>query len=280
MVKKIILCVVALIFAVSLAYLCSHTLSNSRTKKMLKDVSSEIIVPTEIKQNLNITTTEGVNDIGVSNFYVRDITSLAEEYPEVKAWLHYEPCDIDYPLTQCEDNEKYLTVGLDGNYSVNGWVYFDYRNDLGEGDLAVNQNVIIYGHNMANGSMFGNLSDIIDKGYLSDSSNQYIYMNTLTRQYIFKIFAVYKSDLSFDFLQTAFDSTSITEYIQTAKSKTAEQGVEVPYVNIHSNDLLLTLCTCTDIEDERLIVNAVLVESDVINREKVTSTPAGTNTIN
>lgn len=280
MVKKLLLGVVALIFAVSLAYVCSHTLSNSRTKKMLKEVSSEIIVPTEIKQNLNVTTNEGENDIGVSSFYVRDITSLVEEYPEVKAWLHYGPCDIDYPLTQCEDNEKYLSVGLDGNYSANGWVYFDYRNDLGEGDLAVNQNVIVYGHNMANGSMFGNLSDIIDKDYMSDSSNHYIYMNTLTRQYIFKIFAVYKSDLSFDFLQTSFDDTGITKYIQTAKSKTTEQGINIPYVNIHSNDVLLTLCTCTDLEDERLIVNAVLVESDMIDREEVTFTAVGVGTDN
>ena len=83
---------------------------------------------------------------------------LRELNDEVIAWLTVYDTNIDYPITQANDNMKYVTTNAEGRYSLSGSVFLDYRNSSGFTDF----NSIIYGHNMDKKTMFGEI------GYFED----------------------------------------------------------------------------------------------------------------
>ena len=68
------------------------------------------------------------------------------------------------------DNNYYLTHNLKKEYNGSGWVFMDYRNDLDGKD----KNIIIYGHNMRDGSMFGSLKEILSANWYKNEENKYI----------------------------------------------------------------------------------------------------------
>lgn len=83
-----------------------------------------------------------------------DFDALQERYPDVIGWLYCEGTPINYPVCRGETNEEYLTKSPDGQASSGGSLFADVR--CGLPDLA--DELIIYGHNMRDGSMFGALT--------------------------------------------------------------------------------------------------------------------------
>lgn len=86
------------------------------------------------------------------------------EMPEGRVgWLTIAGTQIDYPLMQGTDNQFYLSHDSDGEYSISGSIFLDYRNHP---DLSDPCNVI-YGHHMAHERMFGQLDDFLDETFFS-----------------------------------------------------------------------------------------------------------------
>jgi len=81
--------------------------------------------------------------------------------PEVFGWLTVYGTNIDYPLTQGQDNEKYVNTAADGTYALSGSLFLDFRNDQDFSDF----NSIIYGHHMDKKAMFGEISSFRDKTF-------------------------------------------------------------------------------------------------------------------
>lgn len=78
---------------------------------------------------------------------------LYEENPDLAGWLSIEGMKIDYPVMQCEDDEYYLHRDFYGNEDKYGCLYVRERADVN----TPGTNFVIYGHNMRDGSMFGDL---------------------------------------------------------------------------------------------------------------------------
>ena len=78
---------------------------------------------------------------------------------EVFAWLTVHGTNIDYPVTQAGDNMKYVNTNAEGNYSLSGSIFLDYRNSADFSDAAS----IIYGHHMTKRTMFGEIGGFADK---------------------------------------------------------------------------------------------------------------------
>lgn len=71
---------------------------------------------------------------------------------DVVAWIRFKhPKIISYPVMQKNDNDFYLHRNIKKEYSFAGSIFMDYHNNKDFSD----SNTLIYGHNMANGSMFG-----------------------------------------------------------------------------------------------------------------------------
>ncbi|MDR2895559.1 MAG: class B sortase [Propionibacteriaceae bacterium] len=81
--------------------------------------------------------------------------------PEVFAWLRVYGTGIDYPVTQAGDNAKYVNTNAQGEYSLSGSIFLDYRNDQHFGDF----NSVVYGHHMEKSAMFGDLDRFAERDF-------------------------------------------------------------------------------------------------------------------
>jgi len=81
--------------------------------------------------------------------------------PEVFGWLTVYDTNIDYPVTQGEDNMKYVNTNAEGDYSLSGSIFLDSGNNNDFLDF----NSILFGHHMDRQAMFGEIGLFSDKDY-------------------------------------------------------------------------------------------------------------------
>ena len=134
----------------------------SRTKRPIKTTETVILV----------ILAAGLVFLGVKLFQLREtdrqyraieeavgtedgLSDLAAENREVIAWLRVDGTAIDYPVTQAGDNIKYVGTDVKGKSSFAGNPFLDHRNDPGFTDVYS----IIYGHDMEDHLMFGDLTE-------------------------------------------------------------------------------------------------------------------------
>ena len=175
-----------------------------------------------------------------------DIRAMQRHYPDIKAWLTIPGTVIDYPVLQssADDPEHYLRRNYDNTWRMAGSLFFQYDCTLDS------QNLVVFGHNMSDGSMFSCLSDMFDAAYRQAHAQIILY--TADRIRYFRVAAVMKADLTMlRFNQTRFRN-------EEDFSQFAEQILqEVPQVS-QGDITLLTLITCAyDWEGARTVVVAV-----------------------
>ena len=98
-------------------------------------------------------------------------------------WLTIPETRIDYPFVLGADNSYYLGRDIYGNDAVAGTLFMDCRCSADFTDF----NTIIYGHNMKNNSMFGDLSHFADTWFFENNRYGTIYLDDGT--YTLEIFA-------------------------------------------------------------------------------------------
>ena len=106
--------------------------------------------------------------------YIIDFNKLKEENKDVIAYLKVNNTNIDYVVVKGKDNDYYLNHNFDKEYSEIGWIFMDYRNNLDGTD----KNIVIYGHNTKDGSMFGSLRKVLTNNWQSDINNHVITLVT------------------------------------------------------------------------------------------------------
>ena len=99
-----------------------------------------------------------------------DFESLLAQGPDVKAWLELPGTVIQYPVAQGEDNSYYLKHLYDGTANKVGCLFIDYENAEDFSD----NNTIIYGHNMRDGSMFSALVEYKAQAYYDEHPEMYL----------------------------------------------------------------------------------------------------------
>lgn len=184
---------------------------------------------------------------------VVDLRSLQNQYPNVRGWLTIPDTGIDYPVLQSsrEDPEYYLRRNYRGDYDINGSLFLQADCILGE-----SRNLIIYGHNMNSGAMFGNLDQYAFHDYWK--AHPKVFFQTLEGIEEYQIAAVLKADVSmFDFQQVFQNPQEIEAYVDRAKALALfETGV----TGAGSEDAL-TLITCSyEWKQARNILVAVKID--------------------
>lgn len=92
----------------------------------------------------------------------RNIQALITENADCIGWLSIDGTNISYPVMHTpSDPQKYLRRSFYGKYSQSGVPFLDGRCDL------QSTNLIIYGHNMKNGTMFSDLKRYVDRDFLN-----------------------------------------------------------------------------------------------------------------
>lgn len=157
-------------------------------------------------------------------------------------WLSIDGTDIDYPVAQTSDNEYYLTHDLEQNYDRNGTIFLDCNCDI----IKPSTNLILYGHHMRSGKMFGKLGLYEDESYFEN--HQYISFNTIYEygtyqvMYVFRSHVYEESEIAFKYYQF-YDAYSEVEF-DSYMNEMAEMSLYDTGVTAQYGDRLLTLSTC------------------------------------
>ena len=86
-----------------------------------------------------------------------DFNKLKEQNSDAVAWIKVNNTNIEYPVVKGSNNSFYLNHSFDKSNNSAGWIFADYRNKFDNTD----KNIVIYGHNMKDNSMFGSLKNIL-----------------------------------------------------------------------------------------------------------------------
>lgn len=182
------------------------------------------------------------------------ITALKQINPDIYGWIVVPGTDnIDYPILQAADNDYYLSREYNHGYMAAGSIFADYRCDK---DINGNYNTVIYGHNMQNGMMFSELIKFLEADFFN--KNQYIYVYTDKGIYTYRIFAVYKTNYKYKYVETGFPNDEA--FLEFAKEMQSNSLHRREGISFDSNSRMLTLSTCTNsIWSDRYCVQAIMV---------------------
>lgn len=175
---------------------------------------------------------------------------------EIYAWIEFESPDlnINYPVAHSRvSNEYYLKRTVNGTENSSGSIYIDKGIDPHFGYV----NTIIYGHNMRNGTMFGNLKKYKDASYYE--GREYFWIYTPESRNRYEIFACYETgESSSTYSWWSAPCDEYTAYLENSKASSIyDMGVE-----LEPDDKIVTLSTCTSSDTKRLIVQAKLVYTE------------------
>ncbi len=168
---------------------------------------------------------------------------------DIIGWLRIRALDVSYPIAQAEDNDYYLhrTFAREDNFA--GCIFLNCTNSK----YFTDQNSIVYGHNMKNGSMFGTLKKFQDQEVYDDCPYFWIFTPEFIYQY--RIFSCSVVSKIGDPYRTRFLTSDFEEFIRTCQENSMidNGGMEVT-----TNDRIVTLSTCTGDESTRFIVQGKL----------------------
>lgn len=187
------------------------------------------------------------------------LPDILPEYEEIYAenedlvgWLEIGGTSVNYPVLQSDSEENsqfYLTHSFAKKKDKNGSLFMDYRNDF----LNRDTNIIIYGHNMKSGAMFGVLKKYLDKGYLEKHAK--IRFDTIYEHGAYEVIGAFLSEVSYqdeytfryyNFLNAENESEFEAFRVNVMQLDALKKGT----LDAKYGDQLLTLSTCSSYTDE------------------------------
>ena len=183
---------------------------------------------------------------------------LYERNHDMAGWIKVDGTCIDYPVMYKEDsNAYYLHRNFEEEKNSAGMPFLDYQCSTdGSGT-----NMIIYGHNMRNGTMFHDLLNYEDQSF--EQANPYISYDTLYDRRRYEIFAVFKTSVGsadefkyYEFVDAA-DNEEFNSYVDACIAHSLyDTGIRPEY-----GEQLITLSTCSyNSNNERFVVAGRLID--------------------
>ena len=247
-VRKIIMMVCLLVFIGSAVYIADYFYQSFATQHQQQQVS-EIF-------HADATMNERFEKLMATN-------------KDTVGWLTVPGTKCDNPVVQTNDNEKYLNTTFEGEKSKYGTIYADMACKIEKPihadvnpSTAMSDNIILYGHHMRDGTMFGELKNF--RKYSFYKEHPVIQFTTLydTQTVDWKIVSVFiintkrydSTDTVFNYRYVDFaNEQEFMVYMNEIKQRSIiNTGVDVQY-----GDKFVTLSTCTyEFDDARLVLVA------------------------
>ena len=215
-------------------YMITWSKANSENQAVLESIKQETI-------QTNQETGEAVIDF----------EKLFEKNKDTIGWLTVNNTSIDYPVVKGNDNDFYLTHNFNKESNLGGWLFADYRMKADGTD----KNLVIHGHNMKNGSMFGTLKKVLNKDWYENSENLEIIYETKDKEYKYKVFSIYQIEVESYYTKRNFASNQeYQEFLNKIKGRSKKDFG----INLSVSDKIMTLSTCASNDNYRVVLHAVL----------------------
>lgn len=224
------------------------------TQTPIEETSSQLTFEsTEITPNSNSHTPEAEPE----PIFTRNLTPLFEKNSDCIGWICIPNTAVDYPVMHTpQDNEKYLRKNFDGEYSSSGVPFLQSNNTL------TSDNLIIYGHNMKNGTMFSDITKYRDKSFCTEHPT--IEFETGQGLKVYAVFAVVQVKNTDDWYHFTV-SAGEADY-QDKITEIKESALYTTDADRQYGQQLLTLSTCYgNSKNDRLIVIGVETATNIAN---------------
>lgn len=186
---------------------------------------------------------------------LEEYQTLYNKNKKLIGWIKIDDTKIDYPVMQTANNEYYMDHNFNQEYDKNGSLFLDKDCDI----VHRNTNLIIYGHHMKSGKMFGGLNKYSSEEYCKSHPN--IQFDTIYERGTYEVMYVFRSRIYnedevvfkyYQFLDAASEQEFNSYMQEMAALSLYDTGVTASY-----GDQLLTLSTCDySEEDGRFVVVA------------------------
>lgn len=192
---------------------------------------------------------------------IANLQALLKKNKYFVGWIKINGTVIDYPVMQTKFNEEYyIHTNFYNQYSFAGVPFCSEESDL----ETPSDNIIIYGHNMLNGTMFSDLERYNNKSFYEN--HKYINFDTIYYPCSkYEIVSIFRSDVakeSYDFYNYVGDTEE--DFNRFAKFIKEKSIYSIP-TELEYGDKLITLITCTKYfknDTGRYVVVAKLIDDN------------------
>lgn len=266
---KIVFLAALVILIVSIIILANYFVEQNRNKELIDDLIEEhttvitpvTTVPPETESETT-TTTEPPPLVTLAS-----MEQLLADNPDTAGWIKVDGTSIDNVVVQAADNDYYLDRNFYGEKSQPGTVFADYRCVVNDYNNKQSDNIILYGHNQRDGTMFGTLNKYKIKSGNTKNFDFYLEHPTFTfsnlyEEYTYKIIAAFiieveprhtRDGIIFDYHNYIKFGTK--RPYQTFIDNVMERSAINTGVDVEEGDKFLTLSTCSnEFEPSRFVV--------------------------
>lgn len=243
--RRLLMLALAAVFVVSVGGYLFSRLSAQREREVYTDSAQRYTARTETAASPQRQETERP-PITV------DFDALRAVNDDVVGWIYCEGTTINYPVVYGETNDVYLRRDYEGNANTAGSIFIEAQN---RADLS-DANTILYGHNMADGSMFAALQSWRDQAFYD--AHPVLWLLTPERDYRLVVFSGYPTS-AYSEAYSIFTgpSDALEEYVERAAAQSVfdapvERGADARYV------LLSTCASAYGADEARYVLHAVL----------------------
>lgn len=283
---KILLVLLSIIFLLLVGFYVKESIRNRQINDKLKTIASEVetepeTIPETIKNEIKASPNEipetkteletnsetkeetkenienkvvqkDVEHVNVPTTFNKEVSfqNLHNENSDYLFWLYIPNTKIDYPVMMSRDNKDYLHSSFYKEKLYSGTLFIDALSNKRENQ----ENLIVYGHNMKDGSMFGTLKKWRSEKYFNE--HKFIEIYTEKEKRVYLIFAVREVSSNMNLLHYKLDGFTNEEYIQDARNNNIHFR---EFEDQYKNNQIMTLSTCMSNDAKRLIINSILL---------------------
>ena len=189
-----------------------------------------------------------------------DFEKLKAINNDVVAWIYIPGTNIDYPILVGDSNEEYLYKDIEGKYNPLGSLFSFTGTNFTKG------NTFIFGHNMANEQMFGQLKSYISSEFSNE--HKYFYLYTERKAMKCDIFSTFICNMNDSILRSQYELGTV-DYLNflseiTTKNNFSEYNLDGEIMR-YSTTKTFSLITCYGAEGtkDRLVVNGIVIEEKI-----------------
>ena len=253
--RKLIVALCSIVALASFGYYGVYYYFAGRTQSDYENLSGLKGNDTIVMRSPSVTIHYAEEEEDIELTVLEKYEALYNKNKRLIGWLEIAGTNIDYPVMQTTNNEYYLDHNYNQEYDKNGSLFLDAACDV----VRRNTNLIIYGHHMKSGKMFGDLNKYSSENFCKEHS--IIRFDTIYEEGTYEVMYVFRSriynedEIVFKYYQF-FDASSEREFNSNMNEMAAialyDTGVTASY-----GDELLTLSTCDYSEaDGRFVVVA------------------------
>lgn len=274
--NKIIIGVASVILVLALVFAAYYLIQEKKAKDLNEDLAARHENTVVITQATTVSETEtSVEETTVATtpapeplVVLDSMQQFIDDNPDTAGWITVGGTSINNVVVQTDNNDYYLERDFYGNYSQPGTVFADFRCVVNDYDFNQSDNIILYGHNQANGTMFGTLQKYKITKQNTSKFDFYLQHPTFTfsnlyEEYTYKIIALFVVEVEPEQTRDGviFDYQNYIRF--GSKEKTYEEFMQnvtersqiITGVDVQEDDKFMTLSTCSnEFEPSRFVV--------------------------